>query len=506
MIKQKQTKRRIKHGILACLTAFSLIILPFVADATVYADSFSYPMKSYDVVSEFGEDRDGIYHLGEDVLGPAGTPVYSIGNGYVKHVGEHTRFGTVILIEHTLKNKTKIVSLYGHLRLYDVKVKEGQMVNKGQKIGFLGNPEENGGWVEHLHFGIRKGAYIDTWVYWGLTITQDEFVNWYVPTRFIEGFVAVDSITYNDSLIITGAGASGSAHIRLFDKYGFSLDDADFFAFSESLHGGADVAIGNLDKDKSPEVIVGAGPGLEPYVKVFDLNSKELQTSILAYDKSFRGGVRVATGDLNNDGVGEIITGAGPGGGPHVRVFSSQGKILHSKLFPWNDNLNSGVDVAAGDIDGDKKDEIIVGAGPTRDPQIKIYEEDGRLKKQVIDVYPFAFRGGVRVTTGDVDGDGKDEIITGAGPGGGPHVRIFDENGEAKPIYYFPFHQDYRGGVDVASFDYNNDGRAEIIMSQASQGQAWIKVYNYNKQKTVVSEFMGYAPLFQGGANVAAIK
>lgn len=506
MLKQKQTKNRIKFSFLACLTAFALVFMPFLASAIVYTDSFGYPMKNYKVCSEFGEDRGGIYHLGEDVLGPEGAPIYSIGDGYVKHIGEHTRFGTVILIEHTLRNKSKVVSLYGHLRSIDIKVKEGQFVNKGKKIGFLGNPEENGGWVEHLHFGIRKGKYVPEWVYWGLTRSKEEFKNWYVPTKFIKGFKASDSITYNDSLIITGAGYGGSAHIRLFDKDGDNIKDEDFFAFSDSLRNGADVAVGNFDQDKSPELLVGAGPGMEPIVKIFDLNTKSLQLELLAYGKSFLGGVRVAAGDLNNDGIDEIITGAGPGGGPHVRVFKNNGKILHSKLFAFNEGLRSGVDVGAGDIDGDKKDEIIVGAGPTADPQVRTFDNNGKLMKKTIDVYPFGFRGGVRVTAGDVDNDGKEEIITGAGPGGGPHVRIFDDNGKAKSRYYFPFHQNFRGGVDVASFDYNNDGKAEIVMSQASDGQAWIKVYKFDQQKTVVSEFMGYAPLFQGGANVTAIK
>ncbi len=60
------------------------------------------------------------------------------------------------------------------------------------------------------------------------------------------------------------------------------------------------------------------------------------------------------------------------------------------------------------------------------------------------------FRGGVNITAGDIDGDGKDEIITGAGPGGGPHVRIFSWSGVLKSAFY-ALAPNFAGGINVSA-------------------------------------------------------
>src|SRR4051794_6293575 len=70
--------------------------------------------------------------------------------------------------------------------------------------------------------------------------------------------------------------------------------------------------------------VSGAGPGGGPHVRAWDGNFQDV-ASFYAYDSQFHGGVDVAVGDVSGDGVEDIITGAGPGGGPHVRVFSRTG-------------------------------------------------------------------------------------------------------------------------------------------------------------------------------------
>ena len=91
--------------------------------------------------------------------------------------------------------------------------------------------------------------------------------------------------------------------------------------------------------------------------------------SFYAYDPWFTGGVDVAAADLTGDGVAEIITGAGPGGGPHVRAFSLAGGGVTevASFYAYDPGFPGGVHVAAADLTGDGVAEIIAGAGPSGD-------------------------------------------------------------------------------------------------------------------------------------------
>ncbi|MBU1421539.1 MAG: hypothetical protein ABII94_00470, partial [Patescibacteria group bacterium] len=151
------------------------------------------------------------------------------------------------------------------------------------------------------------------------------------------------------------------------------------------------------------------------------------------------------------DGIDEIITGAGFTGGPHIRIFDNTGKV-QGQFFAYDQNFRGGVNVAVGDINrraGKKKDEIITTPGKGGGPHVRIFDNTGKVQGQFF-AYDQNFRGGINVAVGDVDNDGLVEIITGAGPGGTPHARVFEVNGMLIGSFY-GYEEEFRGGIRVGT-------------------------------------------------------
>jgi len=115
----------------------------------------------------FGDASEGpestrAYHAAEDYRRPAGTPVYAIADGRVSFSGPAGGYGWLIIVDHPQFN---LYSLYGHLSPSRWRIEPGA-VTKGARLGYLGDPDENGGSPEqplepHLHFGVRAGQRAD---------------------------------------------------------------------------------------------------------------------------------------------------------------------------------------------------------------------------------------------------------------------------------------------------------------------------------------------------------
>ena len=251
--------------------------------------------------------------------------------------------------------------------------------------------------------------------------------------------VAVGDVT-GDSVvdIITGTGAGGAPHVKVFDGV-TGAEIRSFFAFSPAFLGGVSVASADIDGDTVADIIVGAGPGAGPHVKVFSGATGAEIRSFFAYGAAFTGGVNVAGGDIDNDGNADIVTGT-VFGAPHVKVFDGLTHALHQSFFAYSQASN-GVNVATALIGG--IDTLVTGSGSGIAPSVQVYNANGTVRGSFAP-YAASFLGGVRVA-GNVDG----KIVTGAGPGAGPHVKVFDGTTFAELESFFAQAPSFTGGVYV---------------------------------------------------------
>ena len=293
-----------------------------------------------------------------------------------------------------------------------------------------------------------------------------------------------------------GPGPDNPTLARVFeyDSPGTVLDEWNCYGVQKY---GVNVACGDIVGDVQDEVITGAGPGavFGPHVRGFDGRGAPVPgVSFMAYGTP-RFGVNVSAGDIDGDGYDEIVTGAGPGAvfGPHVRAWNVDGATASAmggvSYFAYG-TLKWGVNVACGDLDGDGYDEIVTGAGPGAvfGPHVRGWDYDGTAIASMPGVSFFAYgtlRWGVNVACGDLDGDGMDEIVTGPGPGGifGTHVRGWNVDGgtaEPMPAVSFNAYQGLLHGAVVGTADVDGDGFDEILTmpGPGEVNSAELKIWN----------------------------
>ena len=167
--------------------------------------------------------------------------------------------------------------------------------------------------------------------------------------------------------------------------------------------------------------------GHAPVVQLINGFGRKI-SEFYAYQQNFFGGVNLTAVDINGDGEKEVITAAGPGGGPHIRIFNQQGELL-TQFFAYSFDFTGGVNLQAGDVDGDGQVEIITVPQSRLHSLVRIFNLAGKLEKEFL-AFEENFTGGVDLALSDINADGVMEIVAAPEEAGEPKVKIFNQQGE----------------------------------------------------------------------------
>lgn len=256
---------------------------------------------------------------------------------------------------------------------------------------------------------------------------------------------------------------------------------------------------------RTPVYATGAGEGGGPHVKVYRGRARFV-TEFFAYSPAFTGGVRVATADVNGDGYTDVITVPGAGGGPHVKVFDGRTfKELYS-FYAFEPSFFGGLFVAAGDVNGDGRADIIVSADRGGGPRVSVFSTTAgsATPVRIADFFAYdqAFTGGVRVAAGSFTvGSKRADVVTVPGFGGGPHVKVFRSadllaGKTTAALQTFSGDMNDRNGLFVAAADFNNDGVADVVTGTGA-GNPVVRIHDGRTMapfRTIAPETGGEIP------------
>ena len=275
-----------------------------------------------------------------------------------------------------------------------------------EKISGTQDPRTNdGSIINYISLAPGDGAFLFKR---STTVTVNNFYNGYFSRVFNpygdqlkNGFFSYEDSLPSSAKVIKKTGVTVVAQKGKFSSYG--TRNLTINPYGPRYTGQIDVAFFATN-----EVATGATVG-GPQVLVFNLDNGRMTGNFFAFDKSSRSGVNIATGDINGDGRTEIITSQNAGALSEVRVYTGSGKLL-SKFMAYDRRFRGGVSVAVGDVNGDGRVDIITSPGSTGGPDVRVYDANGKMLSRFW-AYEQSYAGGVKVSVEDLDGDGVLDIL-----------------------------------------------------------------------------------------------
>lgn len=282
------------------------------------------------------------------------------------------------------------------------------------------------------------------------TVTNDGSIVSSVSLSGYDGLVLLKTFSGVEDVLFRNGD-----FLRFFDSAGNRVRNG-FFVFEAGYRGGDKIAHIDLDGNGQRDLVVVSKNRLMAW-----RDDGQIYMKFYPYGVNYKGELQVAIGDLNNDGYLEIYVAPEPGYPAPIKIYTRHGRQMKRDWYPFGETYSGGYSLAIGKIDNSDKGSLIIGKGKGVEPRVHIYDYQ---YNQIFNWLAFEkqFRGGVNVGAGDVNGDGLAEIVVGAGPGKPPLIRVFNKTGVLQSEFT-AFTSFSNPGVEVLVADVNYDGRDDII-------------------------------------------
>ena len=229
------------------------------------------------------------------------------------------------------------------------------------------------------------------------------------------------------------------------------------FVFEEGQKGSAQIAHIDLDFNGKEELIVVSGNKMQAW-----RDDGQLFFKVYPYGANYTGSLQVAIGDLNNDGFYEIYVAPSAGFREPIQVYSRHGERIGQDFFPFGSYYTGGYHLALTKATEKTPARLLIGSGKGVRSTITTFGYDFK-KINTFAVFESSFVSGVSVAAGDVDGDGVQDIIVGKAENGTPTVKIFSLEGKEKYQSFNAYSTQFKPGVEVRALDIDFDGVDEIV-------------------------------------------
>jgi len=303
--------------------------------------------------------------------------------------------------------------------------------DKAQRVDLNGE-------YEKIH-GVQDTSVNDGSIVSETTVNADDGV------VLLKTFSTLNNIVFNNG-----------AFARFFRPDGSRVRNG-FFVFEDSYKGGNKIAHVDVDGNGKLDLIVVSKNKLTVW-----RDDGQIYMKKYPYTTRYDGEIQVAIGDISGDGQAEIIVAPGDGYPMPIKVYSYQGTKVRRDVYPFGQTYMGGYSLALGNVLGASPQEIIIGTGKGVASQISVFG-DGFSLRERWPVYESSFLGGVSVAAGNIDGQGYDEIVVGAGTGKKPEIRVYDSIGTQLYDQFFAYTALNEPGIDVQVLDVDFDGKDDIV-------------------------------------------